>query len=1035
MARSPFQGTFRPNVRPTVMTAPDAMVYINGETEVIGCPSCKRRFPFNKYITSIQVDLSVDSVPGSANISMSIPRHSVDDFFYEGNPVITAMMEVEVYIKGNYLLEGLPQYYPVFWGLITEVGDNYSGGEHTVSINCADILKWWELCRMNTNPAYTAPKGQMGWSIFGNVMFGKNPYDLIWTLAQQSMGDVIIGTGSLVQLMAERGIQKPAFDAALSDMMLYWEERFSRVRSNLLLYGVNGVAVRGDTLAEMARNPKGEYQGLVSNAVASANGGPDAGQMVFDPTSSDVVAYRTQGTQAGQIPLWQSEYTPKLEIANACKEAAGFEFYMDVSGDIVFKPPFYNLDILSNKPVSWIQDIDIIDWDFSESEAEVVTQIQLQGNYTGNIDWGLSEECTPLTTVTDYHLLRKYGWRVQNYNSEFMASPQLMFYHGMDILDRLNSRRHRGSVTIPVRPELRLGFPIYIAPKDQVWYVSGISHNIQFGGRAQTTLTLTAKRNKFLAPKGIATLNLTGITGSPLPNVPKDSLFRYSAKQLTKGASYELKVSSMGTADLPPTVAAIKQAGDNNPYDPLILRHPKTGRILGFPNVVMVYKRPFLPTDAALKENQGEKTEPNPEIEQKNQELFKQRLNEVTAKTGQAWQSNSQDSIRERLLVNRYSYGLNSAGVYVYAYDKSEQTKIGEIVLLPASKLTATSDDQALKNSFKQQSVMIRPVSDEKGFEVIGHFRYGRGISLRDGRLITNGNKNTAANIGTQLALSGDLFATLEAQSQGLTSITSTYESPAAAVSKLTPDDLQTAAVQIPGMSKPEFAKTQETFVDAAPLGSPQQKGYPNSVEASQLSKSLTLAEMSILEDPLSDTEKCSCVVGRSDLAFISVGYQLQVLSGGSTTTDTTTLPDPNGTGETEAPEGTTTSEEVEPDPYGTPVSGDMVALSPSQASSKVNDYLFSLYKALDDPHVQWESGLRGEIVFKNQPEGGYSPDDSGVTPPPSALSPPWSAPGRSAVGDPRATAQQGSSAAQDLTSSWTDFSNDLQSSASGRKV
>jgi oligopeptide transport system permease protein len=52
---------------------------------------------------------------------------------------------------------------------------------------------------------------------------------------------------------------------------------------------------------------------------------------------------------------------------------------MDVSGDIVFKPPFYNLDILHNKPVSWIQDIDIIDWDISESEAEVVTQILMQG--------------------------------------------------------------------------------------------------------------------------------------------------------------------------------------------------------------------------------------------------------------------------------------------------------------------------------------------------------------------------------------------------------------------------------------------------------------------------------------------------------------------------------------------------------------------------------------------------------------------------------------------------------------------------------
>ena len=203
MARSPFQGTYRPNIRPTVVTAPDALVFLNGDTDIIGCPNCKRRFEINKYITSIQVDLSVESVPGTASINLSIPRHSIDTFYFEGTPIITPMMEVEIYMKGHYLVEGLPQYYPVFWGLVTEVGDAYSAGEHTVSISCSDILKWWELCKMNVNPAYTAPTGQAGWSIFGNVMFGKNPYDLIWTLAQNSFGDIVRGSGSLVSMFKE----------------------------------------------------------------------------------------------------------------------------------------------------------------------------------------------------------------------------------------------------------------------------------------------------------------------------------------------------------------------------------------------------------------------------------------------------------------------------------------------------------------------------------------------------------------------------------------------------------------------------------------------------------------------------------------------------------------------------------------------------------------------------------------------------------------------------------------------------------------
>src|SRR5262249_46800416 len=150
--------------------------------------------------------------------------------------------------------------------------------------------------------------------------------------------------------------------------------------SNLMLYGVNGVAVRGDSLYEAYHHGKKGTLGkpFASSAVRMANGGKDGGQMVFDPTDPNVVAFRTQFQNAGQVNFWQSEYQTKLELANAAKEAIGFEFYMDVDGSIVFKPPFYNLDVLPNKPVSWIQDIDIIDFDVSSSESEVITQVQMQ---------------------------------------------------------------------------------------------------------------------------------------------------------------------------------------------------------------------------------------------------------------------------------------------------------------------------------------------------------------------------------------------------------------------------------------------------------------------------------------------------------------------------------------------------------------------------------------------------------------------------------------------------------------------------------
>lgn len=1025
MARSPFQGTYRPNIRPTVVTAPDALVFLNGDTDIIGCPNCKRRFEINKYITSIQVDLSVESVPGTASINLSIPRHSIDTFYFEGTPIITPMMEVEIYMKGHYLVEGLPQYYPVFWGLVTEVGDAYSAGEHTVSISCSDILKWWELCKMNVNPAYTAPTGQAGWSIFGNVMFGKNPYDLIWTLAQNSFGDIVRGSGSLVSMFKESA-QAGTFESTMQDLMLYWESRFSRMRSNLLLYGVNGIAVRGSSLTTVARNHKGQFAHFASNAVANANGGPDALQAVFDPSDPAVVAFRTQFMQAGQLNLWQSEYQTKLELANACKEVAGFEFFMDVDGSIVFKPPFYNLDIMSNKPVSWIQDIDIIDWDFSESEAEVVTQIVMQGNYGGNTDYSLPEECTPFTSVTDYHLLRKYGWRSQNYNSEFMGDPQLMFYHGLDILDRINSKRHRGSINIPLRPELRLGFPVYVAPKDQIWYLVGISHNIQFGGRAQTTLTLTAKRTKFIAPKGIGTLSITSVDKKiqPLAKVPAWSTFKYSSRQLSKGASMKLTVSSTGAAQLPPDKKAVQQPGDNNPYAPLILRHPKTGRILGYPNVVMVYKRPFKPAPDQLVTNRGESRDNrNQYVNKENIQKLQATEDAMDSKLSNMNDATVSDAIRERYHVNRYSYGLNSAGVYVYAYNEPNSVAgaIGEVVLLPAKRLTAMSDDEQIKSDFKAQSAMIRPVSDERGFEVVGHFRYGRGISLRDGQLVLNeGKNNQSAHVDAQLAISGDLFGTLEAQAQGLTAVQTIYSNPAATLSSLAPEDLQTAAVLLPGADKPQFVPTgnndNTNFVDSAPLGSPEQKGVPPSVEASQLSRALTLAEMTVVANTIVQDPNCPCILGREDLAFMNTGFSVDTLSS-TTTGDTTSLP-------------ATTKVGGSVD-MTSPVVGNQFSTSTESVMNKVDQYLFSLYSALDGPHIYLEKALRGDILFGNRIQEGYDPNSVAQVPDPkSALSPPFSAPDRYSVGDPLAAAQQASSALSDLKSKWNQFSSDLKSNA-----
>lgn len=1013
MARGPFQGTHVPGIRPTIVTAPDALVYINGNSEAVGCPQCQKKFSFNKYITSIQVDLSVDSAPGSASINLSIPRHIVDDFFFDGDPIVTPMMEIEIFAKGYFLVEGLPQYYPIFWGLVTEVSENYSSGEQTVTIHCADILKWWELCKMATNSAFTSPSpGARGMSLMGNVFFGENPYDMIWTLAQQSFGDIVVGTGSLVSLVQEQGSQKQTFQVALADIMNYWNERFTRMRSNLLLYGTQGVAVRGDTLYstyQTASSKKAPLKNLASRVVALANGGQDAGQMVFDPTDPGVVAFKTQFQVS--VPFWQSEYQTKLELATATKEAIGFEFYMDVDGSIVFKPPFYNLDVLGSKPVSWIQDIDVIDWDWSKSESEVVTQIQMQGSFNGNIDYGLGEETTPTTTVTDYHLLRQYGWRTQTVNSEFLGDPLQMFYHGMDMLDRINSRRHRGSVTIPCRPELRLGFPVYVGPKDQMWYVSGISHNIQFGGRATTSLTLTAKRGKFIAPRGTGTMNLTGFKGKTGPTDPSRPEAQKSSRQLQKYGQFSVAFDDPATIPQTTTYAP----GSPSPYDPMILRHPKTGRIVGYPNAVMVYTRPVKSPSNIVNRNQGH-TEKSPVVNKAQQNTYNTRAKQVLSAQDKSLNFGNDVKLRERYITNRYSYGLNSAGAFVYARDTAKT--IQELLILPAQNIHVTSIAGTVDVPPKNTSAMIRPISDDRGFELIGHFRYGRGVALRDGRLIiSDGQSNGAATVSTQVALAGDLYAMLTAQSQGLTATTSQYDNPAAVLASLTPEDVQTAGFINPDTKQPEWSDNGDNFVKVATKDSPERTGAESSVEASQLSRALTLAEMTINSDDASSDTDCPCLLGRADLTFMSAGFTPpKVLN--TTVNDSSDL-----SGASVFASGSTVDNS-----QSLPVNFTAVTGNQESVLSKVDDFLFNLYSALDGPHQQYEAALRGE----NLPSDTNSVQDIrfGTITGNGNLSPPFSAPDRFAVGDPRAIAQQADSAQAQLTDTWKQFGNNLQKTA-----
>lgn len=701
---SAWRGTWRQNRRPFVTMAPDAYVAIQGETSVIGCGECRRQVNINDYVTSISTEANVESAPGSATVQLTIPDNDINQFYSDGQLIIIPMMEIELYSKGYFLIGGFPQYYKIFWGIISSVTKSWSNGSTTISISCKDILRWWELTNTITNPAFLNPIGTSagGYQLFQNQFAGLNPYTVIIHLAREAMGDFSFTTGSFLSFTPEVGNEGGAAGNNLKDIMLYWQLKFGKIWNSLVLYGSSGQIYTtegfGGTVSPVALSKTifdQEFEFEKDKTEANA---------LLKISPGEIAAFKIEIQKAGDVEFFQNESQTKLSLANQAKEQISYEFYCDPSGDIVFKPPFYNLNVLPNKPVSWIQDFEIIDDSVTDSEAEVFTHITSAGNAFGGVtDWGLNDEITtPRTGVFDYHLLRRYGWRKFDYQCEWAGNPKKLFYHLMDMLDRLNAKRQNGTVTIPLRPEIKMGFPIWFPKYDSFFYVSGVSHSYSVGGQATTTLTLVAKRSKFIAPNNIGRIEVSGTksidvtsVGKPVPVPSGKANTQVKTQTVKTQKTYKTyRITFPDNAGDTSGSSNYQSQGKN-----LELRDPKTGKLLGYPNVVMVYRSTTSgeslarviesfgqPVAAGKNKTQtGSSGAGSPNYGKIVSEVFKYVANAT------------KDQLISRIRLHRYETASTNAGVYDYAHDVNREFK--EFQIIPVDAVTWGSGDGAVNSS------------------------------------------------------------------------------------------------------------------------------------------------------------------------------------------------------------------------------------------------------------------------------------------------------------------------------------------------
>lgn len=575
LVNRPYAGTWQPNRRTVVQQTPDALVYLNGNTSLPGCATCHHNISIQEFITSVSVDVGVEPGAGNSSISMSIPRHYGDSIFRDGNTLLRPGLEVHVYMRGHFPMKGLasagvrvagvdlgdiPQYpyYPVFHGVVTSVTDEYSGGYYTASLTCNGMLHFWQHFKLASSGSFFGARpanSRVNTTLTGHPFHGMTPYAIIYNLYRDTAG-AAAGVGYGLASRTNYGaVSTVTRDSLFALTLRYWERRFRERAYGLRMHGASGqlftssqqaylsqfrdTGAAGRFLsaninARTARNNRDIFaqdQALLLGLADRRDGRvlrqPDLGLLPsadggrLGLSATQMQAFMADLGQQGQVNFFETTYESKLDVATAVTNVSGYEFYQDVDGDLVFKPPLYNLDTSSSR-VYRIEPEDILSISKTEGEPEatyVIVKSSAVGGMTGVID----EEWGARTVYINYPLVAQFGWREHSIETQYFGrNAKAAFFAGVAQLDRLNAGVNSCTITIPLRPEIRPGYPVYIPHLDCYYYVQSLSHALSYGSDCTTTLNLVARRRKFIAPgnssgNGLSAIDLSGTHLPPKP--------------------------------------------------------------------------------------------------------------------------------------------------------------------------------------------------------------------------------------------------------------------------------------------------------------------------------------------------------------------------------------------------------------------------------------------------------------------------------------------------------------------------------------
>lgn len=487
--------------REIIKTAPDMVVYINNLPYIFNPYITDKGVivNFNNFITAISGSCDINSYKAGCSINMSIPNHYKHLFMAPGgNKILATMSIVKIFGKGYFLGKaGETIYYRTFYGVISNIGYTNTKTSLEITINCEGILRLFELIQSNMNPSVVnfatakgveaTPMGSRDYQRNPLIIIKKNLLDdikvdetvaaLIKTsLFQENSGDTRQSADNLEKAIKNRFITR-------------WSPILDEFKQCVRIFGIDYTKDTSKDIVQVNEDLNNAFQvQKVTNYL------PD----FF----------------IGNIELIESRINSRLERIDYANKIAAYEGYQDLDGNIIFKPPLYNLDVTdfdvtkSNYPQNpFIINMYEVEEESEQEDEQAVrsTRISVKGLQFGQLVKLESSIDIGVVSYMDMNLFSKFGMREEPVKEIpfLLGDKKQNFGFAIAELFKSNMSYRSYRCSIPFRPELKLGFPCYIAHHDIYGYVRNISWSYNVGGKASMSLQLEALRRKPMLPTRI----------------------------------------------------------------------------------------------------------------------------------------------------------------------------------------------------------------------------------------------------------------------------------------------------------------------------------------------------------------------------------------------------------------------------------------------------------------------------------------------------------------------------------------------------